>query len=63
MMGLLIGMVVGVAIGFAQRQWIIDNLSGEFVHVLNTLTLIITSAAGYYFGRMLDKRKKVQTNS
>ncbi len=60
MLGLLTGAVIGVAIGFAQRSWIETNLSGEFVHVLNTLTLIICSAAGYFFGRMLDKRKKLQ---
>lgn len=60
MLGLLVGAVIGVAIGFAQRSWIETNLNGEFVHVLNTLTLIICGAAGYFFGRMLDKRKKLQ---
>ena len=57
MLGLVVGAVIGVAIGFAQRKWIMQNLNGEFVHVLNTLTLIVTSAAGYFFGRMLDKRR------
>ena len=57
MIGLAIGAVIGVAIGFAQRQWIMQNLNGEFVHVLNFLTLIVTSAAGYSIGRMLDRRK------
>lgn len=60
MLGLLAGAVIGVAIGFAQRSYIESKLNGEFVHVLNTLTLIICGAAGYFFGRMLDKRKKLQ---
>ncbi len=60
MLGLITGAIIGVAIGFAQRSWIENNLNGEFVHVLNALTLIICSTAGYYIGRMLDKRKKLQ---
>ena len=60
MIGLVIGILVGVAIGFAQRKWLIDNLNGEFEVVLNTLTLIICAAGGYFFGRMLDRRKSIQ---
>ena len=60
MIGLVIGILAGVAVGFAQRQWLIQNLNGEFEVVLNTLTLIICAAGGYFFGRMLDKRKTIQ---
>lgn len=58
--GLVAGIVIGVAIGFAQRNWIQHTLNGEFVHVLNTLTLIICAVAGYMIGRAIDKRKRVQ---
>ena len=61
MIGLLIGAVIGVAIGFAQREYIENNLNGEFVHVLNTLTLILCSVTGYFIGRLIDKRRKPQT--
>lgn len=59
MYGLIGGIIVGVAIGFAQRSWIEKTLSGEFVHVLNTLTLIICAVVGYLVGRTIDKRKRV----
>lgn len=58
--GLIAGIVVGVAIGFAQRSWIEHTLNGEFVHVLNTLTLIICAVVGYMIGRAVDKRNRVQ---
>jgi high-affinity Fe2+/Pb2+ permease len=58
MYGLVAGMVVGVAIGFAQRAWIMKTLNGEFVHVLNTLTLIICAVTGYMIGRAVDKANK-----
>ncbi len=61
MIGLLVGAAVGVAIGFAQREYIEHKLNGEFVHVLNTLTLILASVTGYYIGRLIDKRRKPQT--
>ena len=60
MYGLAAGILVGVAIGFAQRSWIQKTLNGEFVHVLNTLTLIICAVIGYLVGRSIDKRKTVQ---
>jgi hypothetical protein len=60
MYGLAAGIVVGVAIGFAQRSWIQKTLNGEFVHVLNTLTLILCAVIGYMVGRAIDKRKTVQ---
>ena len=60
MYGLIGGIIVGVAIGFAQRSWIEKTLNGEFVHVLNTLTLIICAVVGYLIGRSIDKRKRVQ---
>lgn len=59
MYGLIAGIIVGVAIGFAQRSWIETTLNGEFVHVLNTLTLIICAVVGYLIGRSIDKRKRV----
>jgi NhaP-type Na+/H+ or K+/H+ antiporter len=58
MYGLFAGIVVGVVIGFIQRDWIRKSLSGEFVHVLNTLTLIVTACVGYAIGRMVDKMGK-----
>lgn len=60
MYGLIAGIIVGVAIGFAQRSWIQKTLNGEFVHVLNTLTLIICAVIGYLVGRSIDKRKRVE---
>lgn len=60
MYGLIAGIIVGVAIGFAQRSWIEKTLNGEFVHVLNTLTLIICAVIGYLIGRSIDKRESVQ---
>ncbi len=60
MYGLIAGIIVGVAIGFAQRSWIESRLNGEFVHVLNTLTLIICAVIGYLVGRSFDKRKSVR---
>lgn len=61
MIGLLIGAIVGVAIGFAQREYIQQKLNGEFVHVLNTLTLILSCVTGYFIGRLIDKRRRPQT--
>ncbi len=58
--GLIAGIVVGVAIGFAQRSWIEETLNGEFVHVLNTLTLIVCAVFGYLIGRMIDKKDRVE---
>jgi hypothetical protein len=60
MYGLIAGIIIGVAIGFAQRNWIETTLNGEFVHVLNTLTLIICAVIGYLVGRSIDKRKRVE---
>ena len=60
MYGLIAGIIVGVAIGFAQRAWIAKTLNGDFVHVLNTLTLIICAVFGYLIGRMIDKRKNME---
>ncbi|MEJ7625939.1 MAG: hypothetical protein WKF35_03665 [Ferruginibacter sp.] len=60
MYGLIGGIVAGVAIGFAQRNWIEKTLSGEFVHVLNTLTLILCAVFGYLIGRAIDKRNRVE---
>ncbi|MEO6584159.1 MAG: hypothetical protein ABIO05_07530 [Ferruginibacter sp.] len=58
--GLVIGIVVGVIIGFLQRSWIEKTLNGEFVHVLNALTLIICAVFGYLIGRTIDKKNRVQ---
>ena len=60
MYGLVAGILVGVAVGFAQRNWIEHTLNGEFVHVLNALTLIICAVAGYMIGRTVDRRNRVQ---
>lgn len=60
MFGLIAGIIVGVAIGFAQRNWIETTLNGEFVHVLNTLTLIICAVVGYLIGRSIDKKSRVE---
>ncbi len=57
--GLVGGIIVGVLIGFAQRSWIEKTLNGEFVHVLNTLTLILCAVIGYMIGRAIDKRKRI----
>lgn len=58
--GLIGGIIVGVALGFAQRTWIEKTLTGEFVHVLNALTLIVCAVIGYLVGRAIDKRSKVE---
>jgi len=57
-LGLIVGILFGVAIAFAQRNWITNTLNGEFVYVLNALTLILCAVFGYMIGRSIDKRKK-----
>lgn len=60
MYGLVAGIVVGVALGFAQRSWIETTLNGEFVLVLNTLTIIVCAVIGYLVGRSIDKKRGVE---